>query len=238
MPEPTDDLNLELDDSTSPSDENLSTPEGEDSPEGNSKRTAESRINQLVAKNKQLEKELQDKEELGRTTTQTLPPPPPPSSGTPITPEAQRIVEQLKAIGVAFRTDLDTELETVRSRTALDNEHFRLERSFTGEDGRPRYDRSKIEAYMRDNGIYKPEVAYKALYEEELTDWTIRNAESRRTNRPVTERSGSVSGNRPEANAITRERMQEMYAKGPRVYMEWYNKNRSKIMELSSQGKL
>jgi len=67
-------------------------------------------------------------------------------------------------------------VESLEDRRIIDSTHNSLETKYAGQDGRPKYDRAKVEGFMASNGVYDPEVAYKALNEPELTDYAIKQA--------------------------------------------------------------
>lgn len=212
--------------SSSTPDETTSSDSGEGKEP--SPRSAEARINELVAKTKQLE------EELAKTKGEKTPMPPTFSEkqNGQITPEMQRVIEQLEILGVAFRKDLDSKVENVQNRIALDREHDRLERLYDGSDGKPKYDRNVIEPFMRDRGIYVAEPAYREMYKTELDDWLIKSIENRQRTKSFSERSGSAVSTTPESDAITGEKLTEMYKKDPVAFARYYEKNRDKIWTL------
>lgn len=190
------------------------------------KRGAKARIDELIAKNKELVEKLEKKEEDERKT------PMPPTEPTPQDPKVLKAVESLKKLGFVHKDELETRIRSVEDRMVLDTEHDTLERTYTGQDGRPKYNRADVERYMRDKGIYTPEVAYKAMHEAELLDWHVRA--SQKKTRPYSAPSGP---SRPtDDKSITRAKIAEM--QGSPRWKEWYEENRKEILELMSKGEL
>lgn len=226
MPTPNDDEN-----NSSPSDEEkveTEVSEGGQKPEEETsgKKSAEARINELVGKVKELEENLEAKKD------EKVPMPP---TEPKITPEVQRAIDHLRNLGFVHKDELKAEIEAVRDRTALESDHMRLINNYNGSDGKPKYDKREVEKYMRDNGVYNPEVAYKALHETELLDWMLKEAESKKKERPYVEKGGQSSAERGD-NTITREKIADAM-KTPEGKI-WYEKNRPKILSLMQQGQL
>lgn len=228
-------------DSSSSSDENLETEgdigeekleseEGEkletEGPEGQPrKRGAEARINELLAKNKELAERL-DKVEAKETI------PMPPVTSPTLSAEALRAVDQLKKLGFVHKDELDAKVRSVEERVVLETEHARLKEVFNGQDGRPKYDPAEIEAYMRNKGIFDPEVAYKAKHEPELLDWHVKQASKKSKPYSAPPTAPSERGDQ----TITREKIAQM--QGTPEWRTWYEANRDKILGLMAQGQL
>lgn len=192
------------------------------------RRNAEGRINELLARNKELERKLD------MVVDRMAPPPPPPPMST-ASPEVQKAIEYLRELGFTHKDDLSRELQALKDQEVLNSEHFRLASGYDGSDGRPKYDKNEVEDYMRQSGVYNPEAAYKLLHEPELTDWALKKAESTRKQRPYVERANSSALNRDD-NTITRDVIAE-WMKTPEGRMK-YEKNREKILKLMQQGAL
>lgn len=198
------------------------------------KRSAEARINQLVAKNKELEDRLNHVDE--RTSMpSTVPTPPIQRDQDESNPEVKKALDFLKQSGFTTKEDLTKGLQEIEDRRILDTTHRDLEGNYDGQDGRPKYRRSEVEEYMRTQGIYNPEVAYKALHEEELLDWQLKRAEGKRKERPYVQAQGASTGDSGK-NTITREKIAKamLTPEGK----AWYERNRTKILQLSAEGKL
>lgn len=231
-----DDPNLDID--SSPSDEdtpgaddsidpNAGTGDEADPNAGPKKKNAESRINELVAEVKTLkEKVAEDEKKLA---------PPAPTTTQEQTPEVAKAVEYLKKLGFVQKADVEEQTQAIENRMALDNHHSRLESSYDGEDGRPAYDRKKVEDYMKEHAVYDPEIAYDALHKTELLDWAIKNAQGDGKKKAFVEKPGSSSSTRDD-QTITRERIAE--AMKTTAGREWYERNRDKILDLTTKGQL
>lgn len=229
MPTPND-LN-EIDQTLPPSGEpEIGTvPEGAD-PNEAGKRSAEARINELLSKNKQLEEKL-----VGIEARMAPPPPPTPAPKVdPENPELKRVMELVRDLGFVQKDDLKAEMQTLRDITALNNEHNRLEGSYDGSDGRPRYNRTEVEKFMRERGVYDPEIAYEQIHKGELLDYTIKQAEEKRRQPYVTK--PNTTANAREDSTITREMIAE-WMKTPEGRIK-YERNRDKILSLMRNGQL
>lgn len=140
-------------------------------------------------------------------------------------------------LGVVDGDTLKKEVSALEARLTMNSKHDRLEDLYTGDDGRPRYDRREIEDYMRQRGdVFDPEVAYREMYREELLDYEVKKATSGKKSQPYTARPTSPT--KGEDGAITAEKIAEMQAKGKEVFLPWYARNRDKILTLTAEGKL
>ena len=201
------------------------------------KKTAEARIGELIALNKELKDDLAEmKERLPEPKVVPTVPTPTPATVKPrLTPEVEQAISFLKDQGFATKQQLEELKRDLTDREVLNQEHTRLEHQLDGSDGKPKYDRAKVEAYMREKATYNPEVAYNDLYKNELLDIAIKEAEERFKKRPYTERSGSSTGG-SESSAITRDKVQQSL--NSPVGRAWYERNRLKILDLYHKGQL
>jgi hypothetical protein len=199
------------------------------------KRSAEDRINQLIAKNKELEERLGHAEEKMTTSQQPTVTPPVTPKIDDQSPEVQRALAFLKESGFTTKEDLTKTIQEIEDRRILDQTHMNLESKYDGEDGRPQYRRTDVEKYMRENGVYNPEVAYKAFHEEELLDWRLKKAEGEQKKKPYVQVECSSTG-QSDRNTITREKIAKamLTPEGK----AWYERNRKKILQLHAEGKL
>lgn len=196
------------------------------------KKSAEARISELVAEVKATKEELKalkDKE--------TTPPPPPAPDKKDVAPEQQKAVEYIKGLDFVQKSDVEEKIKAIEDRLALDNEHNRLASGYDGADGRPKYDKAKVEEYMRTHAVYDPEIAYKSLNETELLDWHMKKANPDDKKKPFVERPGGGSSSRGD-NSITREKLAEVSANPSPANRAWYERNRNKILELMADGAL
>lgn len=225
-------------------DQNLESTEfegqGDDAAGEPKQRTAESRINQLIARVKEAESKYKELEE---KMAPPLPPAPKATYPNPAqdellnNPEVQKVATVLKQIGFTTRDEQMKQYEDLTNRMALNNDHQRFESTYNGADGRPKYDRAKVERYMYDNGIGNPEIAYKAMYENELTDWKFKQLEQNKKQKPTMLRSNSGGGNQ-QASTITREKLQEVMKNPTPQNRLWYERNKGKIQDLIARGQL
>lgn len=216
-------------DSETSTEEESETSEDEESEEGSEEkpnsRTAEARIGELSGKIKELEGKLDEREQI---------PTPPVNSEQKVDPKVQQAVEQLKKVGnFITQKEFDEGLRTVEERNSLNSEHVRLSNVYDGEDGRPKYDKSKTEEFMRKKAVYDPEIAYHELHRTELLDWDMKKATETKKEKPYVEKQGQTQANRQD-NTITREKIKE-WLTTPEGRMK-YEQNRDKILKLHQQG--
>lgn len=212
------------------SEEKAST-ESQDKP----KRSAENRIKELLGKNKELEDKLNSLEEKIKEVPSSYQPkendtlkPSTPS------PQVQKALEFLKSQGFVSKDEVQDMLKTVQDRQSLDGEHLKLERKYDGNDGRPTYDRSKVEEVMRSRGIYDPEVAYETIHKQELLDWELKKLMKDKPG--STEPMGSSTSTEVNKRQITLEKIEK--AKKSPEGRAWYDRNRDKILKLLMEGQL
>lgn len=197
------------------------------------KKSAEARINELTGKIKDLEEQVAKKE-----TAPPPPPPPAPSNDGKLSPDDQKALDYLQSLGFTRKGEVEEKVRTIEERIALDSEHNRLVSNYDGADGRPKYEKSKVEQYMRERGVYDPEVAYKALNEAELLDWNIKKSNEGGKQKPFVDKPGGGSVNRGSENTITREKLAEVANNPTPANREWYERNRLKILDLMAKGQL
>lgn len=98
----------------------------------------------------------------------------------PANPEAEQIKSALKQLGFApvdeVTASFEQKLAQERTNMQVEQQLSRLEGRYDGKNGTPKFDRTEVVKYALDKGIGDPEIAYKARYERELTDWAIRQA--------------------------------------------------------------
>lgn len=204
----------------------------DDESSDSNKRSAEARINELTGKLKEQEKELKD---LKAKETEKTPMPP---TNSETSPEAKRVIEQLESLGFTRTSAVDEKLRTIEERMELNSEHQKLASEYDGSDGRPKYNKSKIEGFMRDRGIYDPEAAYKIMNESELLDWNLKKVDAGSKKRPYIEKPGGSGVTRSTDNQITKEKMQEVANNPTPANREWYERNRMKILQMYREGQL
>lgn len=161
-------------------------------------------------------------------------PAPMPQSGD-LSPEEQAAIARLKQIGAfATKEEIDAKVKEVtervqaeRDRELLDRTHENLEGKYSGSDNLPAYDRQEIEEYMRKNGIYNPEAAYRDKYFDEI----LEAKQTKQTKKePYTERTKSrIPGGTPWSPETLAERLNKPDGRA------FYQKNREKINMLYDQ---
>lgn len=143
-----------------------------------------------------------------------------------VTPDQQQAIQNLRKFGILTQQDL----QVVQDQMTLDNEYTRLESKYAGDDGKPVFDRSEVEAHMKDTGIYNPEKAYEDLYRDELFDWRLSQS-SKRTDTPratYSERPSSSTASKTEPLTVDGLRQRLAQPDG----RDWWEKNRERILPL------
>lgn len=123
----------------------------------------------------------------------------------------------LRNMGVVTSDDFDSMLEA-RLESKLTQREFTqnllkesgdLEKKYDGADGRPKFDTVEVLTYMRDNGVSKPETAYKLMYEDQLDAWREQNINKAKKPGLVT---GTTTGAKtpPKSPKITDDNVSEM----------------------------
>jgi len=192
------------------------------------KGSTQDRVRQVISERNDYKAKLSSMEEKikeleTKVSKSNLPPPPPQSKGT-VTDEQKKAVERLRDFGIATKDDI----QALKDQLIIDNEYNRLSSKYSGEDGKPSFNKEKIEAHMKETGIYNPEKAYEDLYKEELYD--LRNKNKSEDNSYTVKPSGvSMRGGEP----LTMESLQERLRKPDG--MEWWNRNREKIIPLMGE---
>ncbi len=79
-----------------------------------------------------------------------------------------------------------------RAAEKLLEESDSLAKKYDGSDGRPKFDTEATLMYMQENGVTKPEVAYKLMYEDKLDEWKERKLGELKKPGMVTNRPGGV----------------------------------------------
>ncbi len=212
-------------------DETLTGDEVDEENKPENKKGFQHRIDQLTAEKKELEDRLEEVESKVNKPTET------PAETTPPAPDDLKAAEYLKKLGFTTKSEIEDKVRAIEDRIALDTEHNRLGSTYDGSDGRPSYDKKKVEAYMRDHAVYDPEIAYKSLHEAELLDWHSKKTESGVKKKPFVEKPGG-GGGRQDNNSITREKLQDVAANPTPVNRAWYEQNRQKILQMMAEGQL
>ncbi len=181
--------------------------------------STQDRVVELVRRAKLAEAEkLRLEAELSRTKSQPV------TTHTETTDvDVQEAVRKLKEYGIVTKDDLTA----IQDRLYLEREHDRLERKYSGEAGKPKYNREEVEDYARSHYFGgNLESAYKDMYWDELVDAEVKNRAPKHdtyTERPT----ASVKvGEKPLTVDSLRERLRQPDG------AEWWAKNREKIEPL------
>ena len=191
------------------------------SDDSSSDRSAQARIKELIARNKDLIEKL----EVQRST---LPPAPEPA------PEVKKVTEQIRNLGFTTDEEVNKRFQIFQDQIIKEAEHSRLESKFTGDNKElpVKYDRHAVEEYSKQKGIFDLEVAFEQMHKPEFIDWYAK--QSIQKQQPYTPAPTSSQGR--EDNIITREKISQMM-KTPQG-RQWYEDNRDKILSLAQQGQL
>lgn len=111
-----------------------------------------------------------------------------------VDPQTKAVKEQLQNLGFMTKE----EVEAREKRQAEDNrvqaELSRLETTFDGKDGRPKFDRQEIIDFALEKQIGDLEAAYWAKHKESLLDWHIKQASTKTKGIKTEASDGSGSG--------------------------------------------
>lgn len=180
--------------------------------------STQDRVRQLIKERNELRTNR-----VSPTITTTAPPPPPNLGPNNLTAQQKlEALEALRSIGGVTQEDL----QSYKDRLVLDTEYSRLENSYNGTNGLPKFDRSEIEDHMKQSGIYNPEKAFKDLYEDEYIDWKSRQISGK--GKTYSEKP-STTGVSPR-EVLTPDMINERISKPDG--RAWYEKNRDKIKTL------
>lgn len=111
-----------------------------------------------------------------------------------VDPQTEQAKAYLKNLGFVSKEDVDKELRQREEDSRVEAELSRLEKEWTGKDGRPKFDRKEVINYCIKNGISIPEVGFKVLKEQELMNYHIQQAiaKSKGIKTEVSDGSGST----------------------------------------------
>lgn len=94
-------------------------------------------------------------------------------------PQTTAVKEQLRQMGFITREEQEAELKRREEDSRVQSELSRLETTYDGKDGRPKFSRQEIIDFALEKQIGDLEAAYKAKHWESLVDWHIKNASSK-----------------------------------------------------------
>lgn len=100
------------------------------------------------------------------------------SEQSPANPQLEQVKQSIKALGFVSQDDVEAKLRQQAEDARLNQHLSELESRYNGADGRPKFQRKDVIEYALEKGIQDPEIAFKALKEKELLDWSIKQAVS------------------------------------------------------------
>lgn len=140
---------------------------------------------------------------------------------TPEVPEDEAVKQAREAarkVGLVTDDDFEQKLSKSfrqfflqeRAAEKLLEESQGLEKKYSGEDGRPKFDTNDILNYMQETGIRDPEKAYKVKNETVLDRW--KEEQLRKSRRPglVTQSSTIAGGKTPAPVKVTKENLDQL----------------------------
>lgn len=93
--------------------------------------------------------------------------------------QSRAVKEQLTKMGFITREEQAAELKRQSEDNRVQQELSRLETTFDGKDGKPKFDRNEILDFALERQIGDLETAYKAKHWDTLVDWHIKQASSK-----------------------------------------------------------
>jgi len=141
-------------------------------------------------------------------------------SAQPSDPQSQAVKEQLRQMGFITREEQEAELKRRDEDSRVQAELTRLESTYDGKDGRPKFDRQEIIDFALDKQIGDLDAAYWAKYREQLVDWHIKTASSKTKGVKTEASDGSGSS---EAG-VTDSDLKDAIGKGSRDALRTYLK--------------
>lgn len=90
---------------------------------------------------------------------------------------AARQKEWLKGMGFVTREEVEGAKTEAKKEVLFENRVSKLEDTYNGSDGRPKFDRATVAKYAQEHELWvDPETVYKIMHEKELIDWHIKQA--------------------------------------------------------------
>jgi hypothetical protein len=145
------------------------------------------------------------------------------------TPEVATAVQGLRSIGFPTSEDVDAKINQSLSGMVYNMELDRLESKYSGDDGKPKFDKDEYQDYISRHPQYRgytPEDVYSKMYEEELFDWRIQH-NSRSTTATRTTPSLRPTKTQVREEPLTRELI-EQRLKEPDG-RAWYDRNLEQV---------
>lgn len=121
-----------------------------------------------------------------------------------------QVIQAARKYGLMTQEDVRAFYAEQKAADKLLDEVEKLEGSYNGSDGRPKFDKIDILTYMRDNGINNPETAYKVKFEKELDDWREKKISSAAKTNIVTNTATQTGSKQPEDVKPTRDNLEQL----------------------------
>lgn len=122
-----------------------------------------------------------------------------------VDPESDALKNQLRNLGFITREEQLAEVKRQKEDMEVQSELARLEKTYDGSDGRPKFNRNAAVKFAIEKGIGDLEVAYKVQNEASLIDWHIKQASSKTKGVKTEGSDGSGSAAAGTANADLKE---------------------------------
>jgi hypothetical protein len=137
-----------------------------------------------------------------------------------VDPNTELVKQQLKQLGFITKDEQEAELRRRDDDTRVANELARLEQTFDGKDGRPKFDRQEIIEFALERQIGDLEAAYNTKYQPELINWHVEQAiaKSRGVKTETSDGSGSQEAGTTDSD------LKVAIAKGDKTALRTYLK--------------
>ena len=161
----------------------------------------------------------------------TIPPPPPPAyAQNP--PDVQDAVRKLRDVGIATQDDVKTEVLNTVNQFRFALELDKLENRYSGEDGKPKFDRDEYQDYVSRHPEYRdylPEDVYQKMYREELLDWELNQGTPSKPSTKPLKPTRTASKEEPMTIESIQQRLKAPDGR------QWYEANKDKINAVIAQ---
>lgn len=135
-------------------------------------------------------------------------------------PSIEQAKEQIKALGFITKEEQEQSVKQQQADVQLERELSRLENSFSGEDGSPKFSRKEVIAFAIEKGISNPEIAFKAMKEKEILDWQIKQALTKSKGIKTESSDGSGSSQTGTTDADLKEAIRQGDKTALRTYLK------------------
>lgn len=192
--------------------------------------SSQERFRRMAADNNQLRRE---REELQQKLNSASYQPPVTASDTK-TPEVESAVRRLSQVGIATKDEVQQAIDQRLAGLVYQQELTRLEDRYSGEDGRPKFDREEYEDYVSRHPQYRnyaPEDVYQKMYEPELFEWRVQSTGKHEPAKAVPSLKPTKTQVREEplTPELIEQRLNEPDGR------KWYEEHRSQIQTVLSK---